>query len=117
VDNTIADLCQVLVAHLGWVVGPLVRRRATVQYLPLQIEELLGVELNLKGFLDGVIVLVYHGVLKHRVLVLDLIVDLLVEVAHCIVWVLVAKISRVGGPFFFKKDVRQAWLVTVLPSS
>ena len=64
-----------------------------------------------------VVVLVDHQVLQHRVFILDLIVDLLVKVAHRIVRVLAHGVLITLRVFTVKKDVTEARLIAMLASS
>ena len=61
--------------------------------------------------------LVNHQIFEHRVLVLNLLVDLLVEEAHSVVRVLAANIGLVGLVLLPKEDIRETRLVTMLTRS
>ena len=73
--------------------------------------------MHLKASLSWVIMLVNHQILEHRVLVLNLLVDLLVEEAHSVVRVLAAYIGLVGLVLLPKEDIRETRLVTMLTRS
>ena len=73
--------------------------------------------MHLKVSLSWVIMLVNHQILEHRVLVLNLLVDLLVQEAHSVVRVLAADIGLVGLVLLPEKDIRETRLVTMLTRS
>ena len=86
----------------------MVRRRTSIHHLLLENEKLLRVELNLKSLLDWIVVLVNHEIFKHRVLVLNLAIDLLIQDTHSYVRVLVENIDLGGNWFLLQEDAREA---------
>ena len=92
-------------------------RLASVKISPFKVEELFRVKLYLEILLSRIIVLVNHHIFQHRVLVLDFIVDLLVQIAHSIVRVTVACAGWLLLVICLKEYVRQTRLVTMLTCS
>ena len=86
----------------------MVRRRTSIHHLLLENEKLLRVELNLKSLLDWIVVLVDHEIFKHRVLVLNLAIDLLIQDTHSYVGILVENINLGGNWFLLQEDSREA---------
>ena len=86
----------------------MVRRRTSIHHLLLENEKLLRVELNLKSLLDWIVVLVDHEIFKHRVLVLNLAIDLLIQDTHSYVGILVENINLGGNWFLLQEDAREA---------
>ena len=102
----LAHLSQVFVLLVLRIVCSLLGRGASVEYLSLQVEEFLSVKLDLKGFLSDIVVLINHHILQHRIFVLNLIIDLLIQVSHGIIWVFASEFCLIIQLIIFVKDIR-----------
>ena len=105
--NAFTDFCQIFFNCLR-VVDSFYRRKDPVRHLLLEIEKLMCVELHLKRLLSEVVVLIDHEIFKHRVLVLNLAIDLLIQDTHCYVGILVENINLGGNWFLLQEDAREA---------
>ena len=69
------------------------------------VEEHLGVDPDLKVLLGFIVTLVYQLILQHHVLIVDLIVNLNLQVAHCVKSIFFSRIPASGRATVPLEDV------------